>query len=176
MTGTVPGAPNFLAGYAPVPADFNGWVQAPFTFLTTKVVFRATLTTGITVTKNAYTQLPFNNIIEDPYSGWNSGTNSWQCPLGCSGWYEVTVTGWIVPMSGAAVQPVAGLNGSAAWSLDSSWTDAGLNDGGSGAVLQSLIGGLDSIYGYLYLTASANGTTATTAGQQCAIEIVWVSM
>jgi len=174
-----PAVPVFIAGYAPLAADFDGWVQAPFAFLTSRVVFRAELTNSATWTNNVDVVIPFNSIIEDPFSGWNSGSSAWECPAGYSGTYEVSVTVSTAAAADAVtkVEAAAGLNGAITYTCDRGWvpqTSAGIV---SGSAAFQLYGGSDTISGWaFYASSGGNGTPVITAGQRCTIEITWISL
>ena len=171
----VPAAPVFPAGFAPAPVDMDNLVLVPLTFLSQKVMFRAQQEASQTLTGGAYTQVQYNTILEDPYSGWNSSTYVWLCPVGCSGWYEVTVnaTAASIASSTQQVQAVLYLDGVINTTITATWAVNGRTSASSGSTMVYLSGGVDYIAGYTY--AGASTTTPTTAGQYSMIEAVWVS-
>jgi hypothetical protein len=167
--------PVFPAGYGPLPADFDTWIQAPFTFLTSKVVFRAQLQGGMSLSAGE-NQVFYDTILEDPYGGWNAGAGTWTCPTGCSGWYGVTMTAWSASATNGAdlIEAVLYLNGSIYQETSGDWGVDGHATGTSGSVPVSLYGGQDAISGYIY-SAAALGVP-TTNGQYPTIEAVWLSL
>lgn len=186
MTETDPVTPVFPAGYAPLTSDFNTWVQAPLTFLTDKVVFRAELQASQALTAATFTIVHFGStagdILEDPYGGWSTTTTgsqaaySWLCPAGCSGYYEVTLTAFTAnPGSSTDVlQAALYVDGALYSQTSASWGVNGHATGSCGAVPVSLVGGIDYVSAYIYTTAGVN--TTATAGQYPTMEIVWVSL
>ena len=175
MAGTDAVAPNFIAGYSPVTADFNGYIQAPFTFLTTKVVFRAQLQGGMSLAAG-FNHVTYDTILEDPYGGWSSGAGTWTCPAGCSGWYSVTMTAWTNSPGNSAdlIEAVLYLNGANYTETTADWGVNGHATGTSGSVPVALFGGSDAISGYIY-SSTAVGVPATN-GQYPTIEAVWISL
>jgi hypothetical protein len=173
-----PAIPVFVAGYSPQPADMDSWIQAPFSFLTSKVVFRAELSNALTLAQNAATLIPYNVIDEDPYAGWQSATSQWLCPAGCTGTYEVSVTCsmGIAPDVTTALQPQLYLNGSYIYTLATTWAPTAQPCLVSGSFPIQLYGGQDLISAYAYLQSSAANSAITTAGQRCTIEVTWISL
>lgn len=172
-----PAIPVFTAGYSPVPADFGSWIQAPFAFLTSKVVFRAELSSALTLPAGDATLIPFNVIDEDPYGGWQSATSQWQCPSGCSGTYEVSVTVSMgdAPDAVTELGPEIYLNGSYIYSLATKWGPTAQPCIVSGSFPIQLYGGQDLISAYANLQSTAGNSAITTAGQRCTIEVSWCS-
>ena len=175
---TQPVIPYFPAGYAPLNTDFDGWIQAPMSFLTSKVVFRAEQSSALAVSNNVNTLIPFNNVLEDPFAGWNAGASQWLCPAGYSGLYNVTLT---VSAQSNASNPVlqsrVGIDSAAQLyttckTVVPSGGPAGL---ASGSQPVQLFGGADSVQGYIILIGAA-GNVATTAGQRCTMTIEWISL
>jgi hypothetical protein len=173
-----PAIPTFVAGYSPLPSDFDSWIQAPFSFLTSKVVFRAELSSALTLTNNADVLIPYNVIDEDPYAGWQSATSSWLCPAGCTGTYEVSVT---VSMAAGAdatssLTPQLWLNGVYVYALGIAWVSATQATLACGSAPIQLYGGQDEISVYANLVSSASEGVVTTAGQRCTVEVTWLSL
>lgn len=175
---TQPVIPYFPAGFRPLNSDFDNWIQAPLSFLTSKVVFRAEQSGALALTNNASTLVPFNSVLEDPLSGWNSGASQWLCPAGYSGLYSVTLT---VSAQGNPSNPVLesriGVDSAAQLyttckTVVGSGGPAGL---ASGSQPVQLFGGADSVQGYAYITG-ASGNVATGAGQRCQLTIEWISL
>jgi hypothetical protein len=186
MPVTEPPVPVFPAGYGPLPADMDTWVQSPFQFLTTKVMLRAELQAAQALTANTNTLAQFGgtagDILEDPYSGWSATATgsqpawSWLCPAGCTGWYEFTMTAFTAnPGSSTdAVQALIYVDGTEYAVTSCIWGDNGHATGGCGAVTVPLIGGVDYVQGFIYSTVGVN--TTATAGQFPTLEAVWVSL
>jgi hypothetical protein len=172
-----PAIPTFDAGYSPLPADMDSWIQSPFTFLTSKVVFRAELSASFTLVSGSALAIPFNVIDEDPYAGWQSATSSWLCPAGCTGTYEVSVTVSMgdAPDGTTALSAQLWLNGNYIYTLGTSWASTTQPSLASGSAPIQLYGGQDEIYGYAYLQSSANNSAVLTAGQRCSVEVTWTS-
>jgi hypothetical protein len=175
VSGTDPVTPVFPAGSGPLPADFDAWVQAPFTFLTSKVVFRAQLQGGMSLSAGENI-VPYDTILEDPYSGWNSGTSQWTCPAGCSGWYGVTMTAWSnsAGINTDLIESVLYLNGSVYQECSGDWGVNGHATGSSGSVPISLYGGQDAISGSIFSSAAVG--VPTTNGQYPSIEVCWLCL
>ena len=177
-----PQVPVFPAGYAPLPGDFDNWIQAPLAFLTSKVMLRAELAGTQVLTANTSTLLPFNSILEDPFSGWDASQSQWFCPAGYSGTYEVTLTASCGPGIGSTtlVTPQVGVNSAAfLYTVDRAWVPGATVPGiASGSTLVQLYGGTDSVQGYAALPSGSgtNGGVVTTAGQRCELTISWCSL
>jgi hypothetical protein len=169
--------PNFTAGYAPAPSDFNGWVQAPFAFLTARTNVRVWQTgSGQTLTSGGYTVLALNTVLEDPYSGWSAtatssqAANSWLAPY--DGWYDVTVT---VAVASAAVhlEPALLLSGVTQYEVSAASTPSGQDGLVCATIRVPMIGGLDYIQPEAWCSAAV--TTSTALGRNCALEITWAT-
>lgn len=183
MTTPLPSVPDFLAGYGPQQSDWQSlWVNAA-AFFQQRVVFRATQATTPTTlpSSGAVTVIAYDNIIEDPYSGWNATLHQWFAPAGYSGWYQVTVTVWVVAPTAqqAVLQPY--ITGGAASDLASG---IALNAtvipeaaaGSEGTYYPYLVGGQDSISGAGSIqNYASNLNTNLAAGESSSIEIVWIS-
>ena len=176
---TQPQVPFFPAGYAPLPQDWDNWLQAPLSFLTGKIVFRAEQTAALSLPIGATTLIPFNSILEDPYHGWEPGSSQWLCPAGQSGIYTVALTVSCAPnASKPVVAAQVGLNSAASlYSVDRAWVPPTTGQPGiaSGSIPLPLFGGSDSVQGYAFL-AGATSTVATTAGQRCQMTITWQAL
>lgn len=173
MTGSAPVVPVFPAGYEPVPADFNTWIQTPFASLTSRVVFRAAKTTAQSLTAGVNAAVAFDNIIEDPYSGWNAGSSTWTPPAAWSGTYIVKVGVFSAAVSGARLVASIGLNGTSLYTLSSIWTNNGVPNGACGDAPVQLVGGQDQVAAYALCSSAV--ALDTTAGQQSTMEITWYS-
>ena len=164
--------PSFPAGYGPVPTDFDSWVQAPLAALTSRVVFRAAKTNSQTLAAGNNT-IQFNSIIEDPFSGWNATTYTWTPPAAWSGTYIVRagiVTGGT---AGGRIGVLIGLNGSALYTLDTTWTSPSIANAACGEAPVQLVGGQDQVSILGYSTVGVN--VGTPAGEQCTVEVTWYS-
>lgn len=179
MTATQPVVPDFIAGYAPQPADFNAWIQAPFAWLTSKVIFRAELSAATTWTQGVNTLIPFNFVDEDTYSGWNASTHTWTPPAQGTGTYEVSLTASAAAASDSTTALRCGLylNGSALYTMSSTQASQSQDCLTGGSAPVQLYGGQDTISAYAYWnTTSGNGSAVTTTGQRCTMQITWLSL
>lgn len=174
MTGIVPAVPQIPAGWGPLPADFTTWVTTPFTFLASKVMFRAEMHAAVPLSASAFTIIPLDAILEDPYSGWSAGAHQWNVPAGCGGYYEATLTAATVSQ-GAPPTSV----GAAVWVDGAQYAQVSLAPGvdgntssASGTVLLPLSAG-DYVQFYVFSTAAVN--SSTTAGRYPAMELAWIS-
>ena len=172
-----PAVPVFNAGYGPQAADFNTWWYQTASFLQYGVVLRATQTTTATSLPDsgAATTIGFDDVLEDPYSGWDSGTFLWTPPAGYSGWYQATLTVRTVEVAANVnLRPLlAGTYGQAlATAMGADTSGAGV----SGTFVVYLVGGQDTIGGACELLNSGSAkNTSLTSGQQSTLELVWVS-
>jgi hypothetical protein len=175
--------PVFPAGTAEIPQAMNTLIQAPFTFVTGKVMLRAQQSASQSIA-GATTLIHFGatatDILEDPYGGWSATLTatqpawSWLCPVGATGWYEVTSTAF-AGAGGATdqIQTLIFRSGTLYRTSATTWAASSINTGVSGSVLVPLAGGLDYIQGYINTSYSTN--TTATAGQLPTLEIAWVS-
>lgn len=171
----VPAVPVFPAGYGPQAADFTGWVTTPFTFCSTKVVFRAQRQAALALGANVFTIVPWDTILEDPYSGWNAGTSTWAPPAGCSGWYEITMTAFAANPANATtlLEAAVNLNGTLYQEMSAGWGVNGHAMGSCGSVILPLTGGFDALSWPIFTSTAVN--TVPTAGQYPTVEIAWIS-
>jgi hypothetical protein len=169
MTYPPPPVPLFPAGYGPYPADFDGWVQSPFGFLTQDVVFRAERHASQTLTSSANTTIDYDTVLEDPFSGWSGSSFRWTAPF--TGWYLVTVTATCSTATGV----IAALTGTTETlqrgNLQS--MNSSLFGGATAAQIVPLAGGSDYVYGSTFVNVST--TTNTVNGRYSTIEITFVS-
>lgn len=184
MPQPVPAIPQIPAGWSPLVADMTTWVTNPFTFLATPPVLRAQLQGAQALTGGTYNTLHFGttagDIIEDPYGGWSTTTTanqpawSWLCPVGCPGWYELSMSGFTANQATSTGQTamVVFLNGSLWQYASDDWAVNGGDSGTSGSQPVPLVPG-DYIQALLFSTASVS--TPTTAGQLPAVELTWIS-
>ena len=181
MTGTAPSVPQIPAGYGPFPADMNAWITAPFTFLSTKAMFRGQLQGSQALGANANTLAKLDTISEDPYGGWSATATgsqpawSWLTPPGCGGWYEITLTA-LTASQGAtpsAVGAVLFVSGSEYQVASMSPGVNGNTSGSAGPVLVPLTGGVDWLQMYIYSLEAVS--TPATAGRFPSMEVSWIS-
>jgi hypothetical protein len=181
MPVTDPVIPVFPAGYGPLVADFTTWITNPFTFLATKVMFRAALEGGQTLASGE-NLIAYDTILEDPYGGWSATTtgsqpaNSWLCPAGCNGWFEVTLTAFTANPGNSTtdLEAVLYLDGTIWQETSGDWAVNGHAAGSCGSVPVPLLGGTDYIQGYI-ATTTASSVPATN-GQYATIEVCWISL
>ena len=175
-TYSAPSVPVFPAGYGPGAGDFNTWWYQTAAFLGTRVVFRASQTTTATSLPDsgAATTIGFDTVAEDPYAGWDSGTYLWTPPAGYSGWYQATVLVRTADVAANVdLRPL--LAGTYAYQL-SCVMGATFGAGASGTYIVYLVGGQDTIGGACQLLNSGAAVdTSLTAGQQSALELVFIS-
>ena len=172
MTGLpVPSPPIFPAGYAPLPADFTGWVTDSLGFCSTGVMFRAEQQSAQSIAANTQTIVTWDTVLEDPYGGWNAGNNSWLAPV--SGWFEVTSTLIVASASGTLTNTV--YVDSATQYAASAVSVPSTNPGGSCASFWvPMIAGTDFVQIRLNMTAATN--TDAGQGQRSTLEISFVSV
>jgi len=170
---TYPIVPVFPAGYAPVPADFDNWIQEPFEWLTSKPVFRAEYHGTLSLPATTRTTIPYDTIGDDPYSGWNATSHYWTPPPQGSGWYEISTTAFATNPGSATQQLVAAvyLNG-ALYFQSTCWGATGHACGTTMAVIAYLTAGTQ-VQGNIY--SQVTTSTTATAGQYPTMEIVWLS-
>jgi hypothetical protein len=171
-----PFVPAFPAGYGPQASDFATWWYQNAAFLQNRVVFRASQTTTATTLPDsqAITTIGYDNVLEDPYSGWDPGTFLWTPPAGYSGWYQVTMTIRTGTLAGL-VNLRASLAGSYTYQL--TCLQGSSTDGGVSATYGVyLTGGQDNAgaAGQL-LNSGANVDTSLVSGQESTLEICWLS-
>jgi hypothetical protein len=166
--------PTFPAGWAPQASDMNTWWYNTAGFLQNGVVLRVHQAGTATTLPDtgAVTTIAFNNVDEDPYSGWNPATHLWTPPAGYSGWFQATLTIRTAGLAGLVdLKPL--LVGTYSYQLS---TLQSAQAGASGTNTVYLVGGQDTIGGACsLLNSGSNANTSITAGQQSTLEIVWVS-
>jgi hypothetical protein len=175
-----PSVPDFLAGYSPQAPSFTTWWQNAATFFLGKVVFRAVQSSSATTlpSSGAVTKIAYDNVLEDPWSGWNASNHNWTPPGIATGLYQITV-GVIVAAPGASdvvVSPYAqGPVGVLGNTQLAAVTTSNQVCGGEGTTVAWLTGGQDAVSGAgsVQNTAS-NVSTNIIAGQNSWLEIVWL--
>jgi hypothetical protein len=168
---TPPPVPVFPAGYGPLPADMDTWIQNSLGFQTQGIVFRAERHASQSLTGAGNTTILWDDVIEDPYSGYNSGTGEWTAPY--SGLYAVSVT--IVTASGLAPVVGAGIaTPETIYKTEAAGTSSAFDGGASAAQLVPMVGGSDWAAGFAFVSVSSV-TTSTTSGLYSSIEISFES-
>jgi hypothetical protein len=185
VTTPAPSVPDFLAGYGPQQSDMQSLWTNPAAFFQQRIIFRATQATTATSlpASAAITTIAFDNIIEDPYAGWNASTHQWLSPPGFSGFYQVTLTVAIVGTgaSGVMLSPYVQTTGAAGNLAQSVQLGATLCSSSAESAVEStwyvyLVGGHDSVYGAANIENSSSAVlTNLTAGYNSSMEIVWIS-
>lgn len=166
-----PAIPAFPAGAAPAPADFDGWVQAPFGFLTQSVVFRAERHAAQSISATTWTPIQYDTIQEDPFGGWDPGTGFWWWLAPYTGWYEINVTAQV---STSSISVAGGVYVSAAYRYQTATLPTPAFPGGvTASFTVNMAGGNDYVQGELYTSGAS--TLNATAGRYSAIEIVYLS-
>jgi hypothetical protein len=184
MSGLQPPAVPAFIPAAETTGQLNTMAQA-LQFLLGKVAFRARRTTTGTVTKNGHTLIPWNQIDEDPYSGWTGPTAyTVQAP----GWYAVCATASVAGTGASGTVLIPGLSingasptgfGSPAWEGPELFIPTGTSDPKSASGYWEgycLAGSTIEIDVFLSNEPAANLSWQTTAGQQSRIEIVWMGV
>jgi hypothetical protein len=163
--------PVFPAGYAPSATDFDGWVQAPFAFLTSLIVFRAEQHTAQAISANTHTTITYDTVLEDPYAGWSATNHRWTAPF--TGWYSITVTAETATPSGTMDLAAAiSISGIVRYQLSSTVVSTHAA-GDCVAFTAAMVGGSDYAAGEVW--ASLATTLNSTAGKYSALEIIFVS-
>lgn len=167
-----PSTPVFPAGYSPVPADFDSWVQGDLGFLTGSIVFRGKQTVQQAITPAAtFVVLSLDTVLEDPYSGWNASLNRWAAPY--TGWYEVTVFSSVATQA-VILQTAVELTNTQQF-IGSGFTQlAATLGGGSTSQIVPMIGGTDYVQAMAW-TSAASDTDVSSQGRQPSMEITYVS-
>lgn len=180
MVTTAPPVPQVPAGWAPLPADMATWVTTPFTFLSGTTLFRAELHAAQALGANAFTLAAYDTILEDAWGGWsstltaNQAADSWLCPAGCSGWFEVSITATSnTPGTGNLIGAAVYLNGTSYGEVAMNWADSTNTAGACGAMPVPMQGGSDYVQAYIWSGAAVN--TPATAGRYPTMEITWIS-
>ncbi len=174
MTFSPPAVPVFPAGYGPLPADFNAWVQATLGFQSQGVIFRAEQHTAQAFGIGS-TIITYDTVLEDPFfaagtAGWQSATSKWIAPF--SGLYRVTLTN-VVAIVGSVIGATVSISGVTSYILSQNQVGAALKGGCCGSALVPLIEGTDFVQGVIGTSVAA--TASTVNGLYCTIEISYES-
>lgn len=188
MPFSVPDVPIFYPGIPPSIADeLNAGIRDPFTNLLGKTIFRARRTTALAVAESTHQYVTWNQIDEDPSTGWSAGTPT-RYTAQVDGWYLVVGT---VSLSntGAAnlvLIPAVAVNGASPTGFGAAgWEGPELRVPTGGTGEPKICQGTWEVYAragdYIeldlwYSTESAITAVDITAGQQCRIDIVWMGM
>jgi hypothetical protein len=168
MTFSPPAVPVFPAGYGPLPADFNAWVQATLGFQSDGVIFRAEQHTAQAFAAGT-TIITYDTVLEDPFSGWNAGSHQWLAPF--TGLYRVTLT-VVVNAVSTVLEPGIEVSGTTfIFSGENQVTT--LKGGASGSLLVPLIEATDFVQGVIAVSAAA--VASTVNGLYSTIEISYES-
>jgi hypothetical protein len=167
-----------LPGYGPQQPAMNALVATPFTFWLQRVVFRASqVTTPTTLpSSGAVTKIIYDQVLEDPFSGYNAVTGAWTAPAGCSGWYLILTTCFITSGAGAdaclemyVITPAGDGFVLASVPLNS-------QAGAAQAWWLTYLEAGDSFFGAAALgNATTNTVTTLVNGRQPAVEAIWLS-
>lgn len=176
-TYNTPITPVFNAGYGYEASDLNSlWMQTA-SFFQTRVVLRVSQTTTATSLPDsgAVTTIGFDNVLEDPYSGWDSGTHLWTPPAGYSAWYQATITIRTVTLADLVdLRPV--FAGTYSYALTTVEGNSNAGAGVSATFVVYLVGGQDTLGAACSLLNSGSAVdTSLTAGQQSGLEIIYLS-
>ena len=172
-----PAPPQIPAGYGPLPADMTAWITTPFSFLAGATLFRGQLQGSQAL--SGWTLAELDTVLEDPYGGWSATATgsqaawSWLCPAGCSGWYEITLTGIANNQTGTAqVWTALYVDGAAYQVASGDLGNTATSAGSSGTIAVPLLAG-DYVSMYIYTTSAVS--TPATAGRYSSMEIAWIS-
>ena len=170
MTLPAPGAPVFVAGAAPQVSDMTSLVTTPFTFCSVGVAARLEQRTVQAIAATTLTVISFDTVLEDPYSGWNAGSNSWLAPF--SGYFEVTLTVGTAAVNGTVAASVV-VTGNQ-YTMGEIATPSTNEGNATCSFIVPMIAGFDFIQGEVFATSAVN--TSTNVGLRSCMEIRFVSM
>jgi hypothetical protein len=188
MSGAQPPAiPAFYAGQDSV-SQLNVMASA-LAFMRNKVAFRARRVATGTVTKGNHTLVPWDQIDEDPYTGWAAGTPT-VYTVQAPGWYlccgtislagtGATSTVLIPAISINGASPVTQPAGGNGWEGPELFIPTGATDPKVAAGVWEVYCNLgDQITLDTFISTEPTGTITwqTTAGAQSRIEIVWMGV
>lgn len=163
-----PAIPSFAAGYGYTPTFMDALVQAPLTFLCSQIVFRAHDTSNQALS-TSFSNLTYDTVDEDPYSGWNASSHQWLAPY--TGWYSVTVT-CSVATAGVSLRVAVGQSGAAQYEGTGALLAGAVLGEGSAAAVVLLAGGTDFITGQA-LASGACSTDTSSPGRFPSLEITY---
>jgi hypothetical protein len=175
----VPSVPSYAAGLGAQQSDMTALLTDEMAFFQQRVVFRASQTSAATSLPNsgAATVIAFDTVLEDPYGGWNPSTHAWTPPAGYSGFYETTLTVWIVASgTTGTVNMIPSVSATTGTPLAETYVASNAPSGSATIFTQYLTGGQDSVQGFAQLFGAPGAVnTSLTNGQNSTLEIMWVS-
>ncbi len=154
---------------APTTANMNTLIQSSLGFQTTGILFRAERHASQTLSASTYNTIQFDTILEDPYSGWNSGSYEWVAPY--TGWYSAWLTSTI-SAAAMTIAPVINSQTLGQYRGGEFLCAAAYPGMASAGFTLNLVAG-SYLQGQTY--TSAAGTTNTVNGRYTTIEIAFVS-
>jgi hypothetical protein len=169
-----PAVPVFPAGYGPLPADFNGWVQAPLGFLTGQVVFRGAQTVTQSYTAGSNNVIRYDTVNEDPYAGWN-GSPSWWWLAPYTGWYEIIVTVSLAATTNYAQAAIFVTGGTQQYISSEHQGPAGTFGGAGAYAIVALTGGVDYVQGIVMPVTSTVSNDVSAPGRYPRLTISYLS-
>jgi hypothetical protein len=137
------------------------------------VVFRAEQDTAQSFAATTETTMIWDTILEDPYGGWNSGTQAWYAPV--SGWFAVTST--LIIATASSTQTLSNtiyLTGATEYTASAVQVPSTAPGGSCATFWVPMIAGTDYVQILLYNTAA--GQTDAGQGQRSTFEIEFVSV
>lgn len=174
----IPPPPAFAAGLGPLPADMTAQVTNPLSWQSSLAVFRAqaAVQQNFTLTGGAETDvIHYDTVLEDPYGGWNAGSNRWTVPF--TGWYQVTVFASIASAALNLQVSVLITGGAQTFTTTQATITSSNVGGGCATALVALVGGTDYVQGQLTVQG-ATGTPHTDVsvpGRYPTIEAIFYS-
>lgn len=174
------GGPVIPAGLSPhgnlLTADLDNLIISPVKFCATGIFARMRQTISQSLTNNAENILSLDTVDEDPYGGWNAGSNYWTPPAGCSGWYQVVVfTSAGTAGSDGVLRPVVILNGTPQYALEGPGPASTSVLAASGSAWVYLLGGSDQVQGAALWAGTGSVSTSVTASFQSQLQVSWES-
>lgn len=176
MSLSPPVPKDWVARYDPSPLDFNTYIRDTFNYLAGPPRLRAiqnAIQTGIAPV--TWTTIVLQNVLEDNYSGWTSGTSNYyqaQVP----GWYGITFMAQAaLPTTNVArVGLTYRIKGTTAGPFEFNQQEAGLNPWGWDLYDEAFLNIGDMVYPQFFQENSA--AISTSLASPSALEIVWLSL
>jgi hypothetical protein len=165
-----PALPVFPAGFAPQAPDFAGWVTATLGFQLQGVMFRAVQANAQALSSGG-TALSFDTVLEDPYSGWNAGSNQWLAPY--TGWYQVDVF-CSVAVAAVNLQVSVVVDNLTAYSTSQAELSSTTSGGGPAFAWVNLVAGTDFVTAQATPSSNQN-TDVSHSGRQPSMNISFIS-
>jgi hypothetical protein len=148
----------------------NNWIQAPLGFQTQNIVFRAEQHTAQTITTSAV--VAFDTVVEDPYSGWDSGSHLWLAPY--SGWYIITSELLFNNVAGMTTHASVYVSGTIWQAGTSLLSTADAIAGANVSAIAPLIAGADYVQIQALVVTSAT-TLSNAANRVSSVDITYIS-